>query len=210
MMKSPQSEASPSPRVHSANIQRELSQLIDHLEADVHRVNDPRFRGLLSKSAEVLTGLRTLFQRFDSAGPEARKPKTTPASRSDKDKEPKAAAATKNKAGEKRSAAPSEKARATERGEQKTKATTADMGADKSGDSPQKRTVPDASSDSAGPSQPAPANVTPRQPDPLEVAARAEQQRREARAPKTPGGHAAPRPMPPRSGKPVWNKPRSS
>src|SRR5687767_607009 len=65
-MKSPQSEASPSPQVHSANIQRELSQLIDHLEADTRRVKDQRFRGLLDKSAEVLKGLRTLFERFGS------------------------------------------------------------------------------------------------------------------------------------------------
>ena len=56
-MKSPQSEASPSPQVHSANIQRELSQLIAHLEADTRRVKDQRFRGLLEKSAEVLKGL---------------------------------------------------------------------------------------------------------------------------------------------------------
>src|SRR5687768_289495 len=64
VMKPPQSENSSSPRVHSENIQRELSQLINHLEADTHRVTDRRFRGLLEKSAEVLKDLRSLFERF--------------------------------------------------------------------------------------------------------------------------------------------------
>src|SRR5687767_6759504 len=76
-MKSPQSEASPSPKVHSSNIQRELSQLIAHVEADTHRVTDQRFRGLLEKSAEVLKGLRTLFERFGS-GDQASGNKTAP------------------------------------------------------------------------------------------------------------------------------------
>ena len=42
------------------------------------------------------------------------------------------------------------------------------------------------------------------------IAARAEQQRREARAPKTPRGNPALRPAPPQSGKPVWSNRHSS
>lgn len=61
-------EASASPAVHSENIRQQLTELIDHLEADVGRVDDPRFRGLLEKSGDILKGLRTLFERFQPTG----------------------------------------------------------------------------------------------------------------------------------------------
>src|SRR6186713_760243 len=73
-MKLPHSEASASPSVHRENLKRELTKLIKHVEADTRRVEDKRFRGLLEKSAEVLKGLRTLFERYQPASEGARSP----------------------------------------------------------------------------------------------------------------------------------------
>ena len=46
--------------------------------------------------------------------------------------------------------------------------------------------------------------------DPLIVESRLRTQRMEARAPMMPHGPAAPKPLPPRSGKPLWRRPQSS
>ncbi len=58
-------ESSPSPSVHSENIQRLLSDLIAHMRKDVEVVDEPRFEALLETSAEVLAGLRTAFDHYD-------------------------------------------------------------------------------------------------------------------------------------------------
>jgi len=62
---SSESEDSPSPAVHSAHIRRELSDLIEHLEADRDRVPDPHFQGLLSTSAAVLRGVSNAYAEYD-------------------------------------------------------------------------------------------------------------------------------------------------
>ena len=51
---------------------------------------------------------------------------------------------------------------------------------------------------------------SPALPDPLLVDARIRSQREAARAPLMPQGPKAPRPMPPRTGKPLWPRPHSS
>jgi len=53
------------PKVHSANIQNALKELIDHARQDVSRVKEPRFQALLETTAEVLTGLNTAYQDYD-------------------------------------------------------------------------------------------------------------------------------------------------
>lgn len=58
-------ENSSSPAIHSANIRRQLSELIDHLVADTDRVHDANFRALLEVSAEVLRGVRTAYLHYD-------------------------------------------------------------------------------------------------------------------------------------------------
>ena len=52
--------------------------------------------------------------------------------------------------------------------------------------------------------------TNPKDKDPDEVAAKAEQQKKAARAPQQPHGNNAPKPKPPESGKPIWDKPHSS
>lgn len=46
--------------------------------------------------------------------------------------------------------------------------------------------------------------------DPADVAAKAEQQKKDARAPQQPSTPDAAKAKPPESGKPVWDKPHSS
>lgn len=55
----------------------------------------------------------------------------------------------------------------------------------------------------------APYTGIPQPPDPDELKAKADLQRKEARAPMMPM-HNAPTPMPPQSGKPIWSLPHSS
>ena len=59
-----ENESSPDPKVHSAHIQRQLDELIQHARADVTRVAEPRFQALLETTAEVLTGLKTAYQHY--------------------------------------------------------------------------------------------------------------------------------------------------
>ena len=49
-----------------------------------------------------------------------------------------------------------------------------------------------------------------KEPDPDELAAKAAQQKKDARAPQQSHGADAPKPKPPESGKPVWDRPHSS
>ena len=57
-------EATADTKIHSENIQKMLTQVIDHTRQDIERVEDPRFEALLETTAEVLTGVRTAFQHY--------------------------------------------------------------------------------------------------------------------------------------------------
>jgi hypothetical protein len=202
----PHSEASASPSVHRENIKRELTKLIKHLEADTRRVDDKSFRGLLEKSAEVLKGLRALFERYQPANEGARSNPATPAGAK--------GAGVKS--------APTERSNGTGKQASSRKSGTNGSDAGKKSRPPAKEEASKARQTSAkaevrsvSPSagetaSPALAVAAPKPQDPLLIAAREQQQRTEARAPKMPGGHSAPRPAPPRSGKPIWSKPHSS
>lgn len=69
-MKAP-NENSPIPQVHSANIRRQLDELIQHVRTDIDRVPEPRFQALLETTAEVLTGLKTAYQHYDQKSEKA-------------------------------------------------------------------------------------------------------------------------------------------
>jgi hypothetical protein len=200
-MKSPSSEASSSPNVHKQNITRELSHLIEHLEADTRRVDDQRFRALLEKSAEVLKDLRKLFERF------------TPSEQGIRPNEP--TAAGRPAGGESRPTATTGKASGNGSSANRPKVVTPQPQDDN-----RKTHVPGGKTRQAKASTPLqksttttakPEPVATSKPqDPDEIAAKTQQQRKEARAPKKPGGHATIKPMPPQSGKPIWSKPHSS
>jgi hypothetical protein len=217
-MKTPPSEASPSPSVHSRNIQRELTQLIAHLEADTKRVDDRRFRALLEKSTEVLKGLRTLFERFGPSGPATPEAKVALAKNGKKDSAP----TSSNAAGK---ASPSAKSLGGSRSGKPAQSTkgNASAAATKSGavKSAKDATAPAKSATqsakisteavkSGGITTAKPLPMPPPKPqDPDEIATKARLQRQAARAPRMPG-HSAPKPTPAQSGKPIWDKPHSS
>lgn len=54
------------PRHHTANILAALDDLIQHLREDTHEFDEPKAQALFETSAEVLTGLRTAFQHYES------------------------------------------------------------------------------------------------------------------------------------------------
>lgn len=206
-MKSPQSEVSTSSRVHSENIQRELSQLIAHLKADIRRVDDQRFRGLLEKSAEVLKDLRTLFERFGPADQRGAKQNPARGAVDDSARSP----AGPGKKSEKTKSAPLRKSGASAPDKSVgTKITSSDVRSDKGGRASKRNGAATQSPPTAATAKPELVVAAPKPQDPDEIAAKAQQQRREARAPKMPGGQAAPRPVPSQSGKPIWSKPHSS
>jgi len=63
IMRTP-NENSSDPQVHSARIQQQLEDLIQHARADIGRVSEPRFQALLETTARVLAGLKTAFQHY--------------------------------------------------------------------------------------------------------------------------------------------------
>jgi hypothetical protein len=225
------SEASPSPAVHSENIRGQLTELIEHLEADLGRVDDARFRGLLEKSTEVLKGLRSLFERFQPTRETTQGKGTQPPREPSKTQEPRDAAPSSNgnsvnAAGRDRSkavSAPPGKAATKPSSQRKisakaprtsptprAKASPAAASAKGGKATRQKNTgsKPGKSRDVPVQAKPAPANGAKPQ-DPAELNARIANQRKEARAPMMPQ-KSAPKPMPPQSGKPIWAKPHSS
>lgn len=57
-------ETSSDSRVHSENIQRQLTEIVEHLRKDIERVDEPQFKALCETSAEVIGALRTSFQHY--------------------------------------------------------------------------------------------------------------------------------------------------
>ncbi|WP_414661940.1 hypothetical protein [Horticoccus sp. 23ND18S-11] len=210
-MKTPPSEASSSPEVHSENIRRELTRLIEHLEADAGRVRDPRFRALVGKAGEVLTGLRKLFERFTPSEPAAK-----PAERASKAKGATSAPdrTTKSTPPAASSAAPVKpvppSAKTTTAKVPAAKATNGADGKEAKPNAPAPAPAPAPTTLTAVPPVSLPV-VPPKPPeDPDAIAARLKLQRQEARAPKRPGVQVAPKTTPAPSGKPIWSQPHSS
>jgi hypothetical protein len=56
---------------HTQKIQKELQALIDHLRADVKKVEDPKAEALFETSAEVLGGLKTAYVHYEKEAEEA-------------------------------------------------------------------------------------------------------------------------------------------
>ncbi len=52
------------PKAHAANIEKALSEIIDHMRSDVDRVDEPKAQALFETGAEVLVGLRTAFEHY--------------------------------------------------------------------------------------------------------------------------------------------------
>jgi hypothetical protein len=59
------------PKAHAANIEKGLSELIEHMRSDVDRVNEPKAQVLFETGAEVLIGVRTAFEHYRTAAEKA-------------------------------------------------------------------------------------------------------------------------------------------
>jgi hypothetical protein len=54
------------PRYHTANIRAALRELVDHLREDTGKFAEPKAQALFETSAEVLIGLQTAFEHYES------------------------------------------------------------------------------------------------------------------------------------------------
>jgi len=59
------------PKAHAANVERMLTEIIDHVRSDVDQVDEPKAQVLFETSAEVLIGLRTAYQHYQSGAEKA-------------------------------------------------------------------------------------------------------------------------------------------
>lgn len=59
------------PKAHVRNIAQMLTEIIDHVREDVDRVDEPKAQVLFETTAEVLTGLRTAYQHYESGAEKA-------------------------------------------------------------------------------------------------------------------------------------------
>ncbi len=63
--------ASKDPRAHTANIRKELRELIDHLRADISKIDEPKAQALFETTAEVIGGLDTAFKHYEEKSEKA-------------------------------------------------------------------------------------------------------------------------------------------
>ena len=59
------------PKAHAQNIQRMLTEVIEHVREDVDRVDEPKAQVLFETTAEVLIGLRTAYEHYESGAEKA-------------------------------------------------------------------------------------------------------------------------------------------
>jgi len=58
-------------KAHAANIEQMLTELIEHLRGDIDKVDEPKAQVLFETSAEVLIGLRTAYQHYQTGAERA-------------------------------------------------------------------------------------------------------------------------------------------
>jgi len=54
------------PRQHTEHIKTMLDDLISHVRQDVDKIDEPRAQVLFETTAEVLTGLKTAYEHYES------------------------------------------------------------------------------------------------------------------------------------------------
>jgi hypothetical protein len=53
------------PLYHTRNMRQRLSETVEHLRADIGKVDEPRFQAMFETSAEVLLGLVKTFEDYE-------------------------------------------------------------------------------------------------------------------------------------------------
>ncbi|OQM75688.1 hypothetical protein [Manganibacter manganicus] len=59
------SEADRHPRHHTQQMQTRLQETIDHLRADIDKVDEPQLKAMFETAAEVLGGLKKAFSDYE-------------------------------------------------------------------------------------------------------------------------------------------------
>lgn len=59
------------PRRHTQQVKERLQELIDHLRADVHQIDEPQAKALFETTAEALGGLKRAFEDYEDKDEEA-------------------------------------------------------------------------------------------------------------------------------------------
>jgi len=54
------------PRHHTANVKQMFDELIDHLREDTEKFDEPKAQAMFETAAEVLQGLKTAFEHYES------------------------------------------------------------------------------------------------------------------------------------------------
>lgn len=54
------------PRHHTRNIKRMLTEVINHVREDAQKVNEPKAQALFETTAEVLIGLKTAYEHYET------------------------------------------------------------------------------------------------------------------------------------------------
>jgi hypothetical protein len=54
------------PRHHTANIRQMLDEVTRHVRQDVQKITEPRAQALFETTAEVLGGLATAYEHYES------------------------------------------------------------------------------------------------------------------------------------------------
>jgi hypothetical protein len=63
--------ASKDPRAHTANVRKQLRELIEHLRNDINKIDEPKAQALFETAAEVISGLDTAFKHYEEKSEEA-------------------------------------------------------------------------------------------------------------------------------------------
>lgn len=58
-------EEQPDPRHHTQKMQERLQDTMDHLRADIEKVDEPQLKAMFETAAEVLGGLKTAFSHYE-------------------------------------------------------------------------------------------------------------------------------------------------
>jgi len=54
------------PRYHAANIQRMLNEVLTHCREDAEKIREPKAQALCEATAEVLIGLKTTWEHYET------------------------------------------------------------------------------------------------------------------------------------------------
>lgn len=59
------------PRHHTSNVKGMFDDLITHLREDTSKFNEPKAQAMFETAAEVITGLKTAFDHYESGAERA-------------------------------------------------------------------------------------------------------------------------------------------